>query len=152
MVARESTKTLLCGGVIISQNIVLASAKCVQGVRPSDIVTKVGEWQLGSDIEPRPFQIMHVRSVQTHPQFNPSTLEYDIAVIYLSESIRFDRHIAPICLDANENGGLENCITTGWGKDVLRGNFFISHVRFLSNFLTDFFLNSPCKGCCHAIH
>lgn len=135
MVARESTKTLLCGGVIVNQNMVLASAKCIQGVRPSDIVTKVGEWQLGSDIEPRPFQIMHIRSVQTHPQFNPNTLEYDIAILHLSESIRFDRHVAPICLDANENGGFENCITTGWGKDVLRGMFFYITCSIFIQFL-----------------
>lgn len=129
MVARESTKTLLCGGIILGPKNVLVTAKCLQGVRPSDVVTKVGEWQLGSNAEPRPFQILHVRSIQPHPQFNPSTLEYDIAIIHLSEQINFDQHIAPICLDENElSNPLDNCVTTGWGKEVLRGKFMSSLV------------------------
>ncbi|XP_063700942.1 inactive serine protease scarface-like [Culicoides brevitarsis] len=121
MVARESTKTLLCGGVIVGPHHVLATAKCVEGVRPSDIVTKVGEWQLGENSEPRKFQILHVRSVQPHPQYNPNTLEYDMAIIHLSEQINFDQHVAPICMDEQESSkNLDNCVTTGWGKDALR--------------------------------
>lgn len=124
MVARESTKTLLCGGVVLGPYHVLATAKCVQGIRSSDVVTKVGEWQLGSTAEPRPFQITHVRSITPHPQFNPNTLEYNIAIIHLSEQIKFDQHVSPICLDENElSSGLDNCVTTGWGKEVLRSKF-----------------------------
>lgn len=31
MVVRESTKSLLCGGVIVDNNVVITTANCVQG-------------------------------------------------------------------------------------------------------------------------
>jgi hypothetical protein len=120
MVLRESTKTLLCGGVIVGPTTALVSASCVKGVRTNDVMVKTGEWQLGTNVEPKGTQLVRAKSVQNHPQFNPSTLEYDIAIINLFEPIKFDVHVAPICLDELESTPLENCIVTGWGKEVLK--------------------------------
>lgn len=103
-------------------------------LRTNDILIKTGEWQLGTNVEPQGTTLIRVKSVQTHPQFNPSTLEYDIAVLHLAEPIRFDVHVAPICLDENESIKLDNCIVTGWGKEVLKGNF-IHH--FCHKFFTN---------------
>lgn len=89
--------------------------------RTNDVLIKTGEWQLGTNVEPRPFQIVRVKSVTKHPQYNPSTLEYDVAILNLDENINYDIHVQPICLDENEQNPLDNCVTTGWGKEVLKG-------------------------------
>lgn len=78
---------------------------------------------MGSDEEPKPFQIVRVKKIVFHPQFKRDTLEHDIALLHLENDIRYDSHIGPICLDdqvANVSPS-DNCVTTGWGKEVLKG-------------------------------
>lgn len=87
------------------------------------MLIKAGEWRLGSDEEPKPFQIVRVQKVIFHPQYQPKTLEHDIALLYLENDIKYDDHVAPICLDDTDSVLPSNdCITTGWGKEVLKGN------------------------------
>lgn len=88
------------------------------------MLIKAGEWRLGSDEEPKPFQIVRVQRVVFHPQFKPQTLENDIALLYLENDIKYDSHIGPICLDEAESilSSSDDCVTTGWGKEVLKGN------------------------------
>lgn len=93
--------------------------------RHNDVLIKAGEWRLGSDEEPKPFQIVRVKKIVFHPQFKRDTLEHDIALLHLENDIRYDSHIGPICLDDVEANTTpnDNCVTTGWGKEVLKGNF-----------------------------
>ena len=87
---------------------------------------KGGEWRLGVDEEPKTFQIVRVKTISYHPLYNPATLSHDVALLHLEEKIRFDTHMSPICLDETEPAPTANCITTGWGKEVLRSKF-LSH-------------------------
>jgi hypothetical protein len=84
---------------------------------------KGGEWRLGSDEEPKPFQIVRVQKIIFHPGFKPKTLQNDIALLYLENDLRFDTHIQPICLDDidSDPSSSDDCVTTGWGKEVLKG-------------------------------
>ncbi|CAO1376414.1 unnamed protein product [Diamesa serratosioi] len=122
MVILESNKSLLCGGAIIEKNMVVTSANCVYGLNPRDIMIKGGEWRLGSVEEPKAFQIVRVKNVIYHPAYQPTTLESDVALLYLEENLRYDTHIGPICLDQAESVPSPNddCVTTGWGKNVLK--------------------------------
>ena len=92
--------------------------------RHNDVLIKAGEWRLGSDEEPKPFQIVRVQRIIFHPQHQAKTLQNDIALLYLENDIKYDdAHIQPICLDENDADSAvsENCVTTGWGKEVLKG-------------------------------
>lgn len=104
-------------------------------LRTNDILVKTGEWQLGTNVEPKGTTLIRVKSVQNHPQYNPSTLEYDIAILHLVEPIKFDVHVAPICLDEQESVKLDNCIVTGWGKEVLKGETPILNFQIFDSFL-----------------
>lgn len=80
---------------------------------------------MGSDEEPKPFQIVRVQRILFHPQYQPKTLQNDIALLYLENDIKYDdTHIQPICLDESDAEPLpsDECVTTGWGKEVLKGN------------------------------
>jgi len=92
--------------------------------RHNDVLIKAGEWRLGSDEEPKPFQIVRVQKIIFHPQYQPNTLQNDIALLYLENDIKWDdTHIQPICLDESDADVLtsDECVTTGWGKEVLKG-------------------------------
>nr|XP_040232794.2 inactive serine protease scarface isoform X2 [Anopheles coluzzii] len=123
MVLLETNKSLLCGGAIISDNTVVTAANCVYGLNPRTIQIKGGEWRLGVDAEPKTFQIVRVKDIVYHPAYNPTTLNYDVAMLVLEDRLKFDTHIGSICLDENDvvpSASYENCVTTGWGKEVLK--------------------------------
>ncbi|XP_017471305.1 PREDICTED: serine proteinase stubble isoform X2 [Rhagoletis zephyria] len=120
MILKESTKTLLGGGAIIGDQIVLTTASVVKGVSPNDLKVKGGEWELGRDSEPLPFQIVGVKSIDIHPEYNPSTGSNDMAVLRLDKRIEFAQHVKPICVTNEDPKPEEKCITTGWGKQAIK--------------------------------
>lgn len=66
---------------------------------------------------------MRVKDIVYHPAYNPTTLNYDVAMLVLEDRLKFDTHIGSICLDENDvvpSASYENCVTTGWGKEVLK--------------------------------
>ncbi|XP_053621820.1 mucin-19-like [Plodia interpunctella] len=128
MVLLQTNKSLLCGGVITRPDVVVTSAACVDGLTANVLKVKGGEWKLGIDDEPLPFQIVGVKHILRHPFYKRGSLEYDAAILVLDENLRLANNIYPICLpgardtvDAFYNGAGE-CIVTGWGKQVLQAH------------------------------
>lgn len=91
-------------------------------LRPHDVLIKAGEWKLGSDEEPKPFQTKRVKTIQMHPAYQPTNLESDVALLHLDSSLSYDQHIGQICVDENElePAGSEECVTSGWGKEIIK--------------------------------
>ncbi|XP_048469932.1 transmembrane protease serine 9-like isoform X1 [Rhincodon typus] len=58
-----------------------------------------------------------LKRIIVHPLFDPSTLDYDVALLELTTSISFSRSIQPVCLPSPvhifRTG--KNCTITGWG-------------------------------------
>lgn len=105
------------------------------------MLIKAGEWRLGSDEEPKPFQIVRVQKIIFHPQHQPNTLNNDIALLYLENDIKYDQHIGPICLDDADLvlSPNDNCVTTGWGKEVLKGkNLICSKKKYFAIYKKNF--------------
>lgn len=84
---------------------------------------KGGEWRLGSDEEPKAFQIVRVKNVVFHPAYQPTTINHDVALLHLEDKLRYDTHIGPICLDDQDldSSSTNDCVVTGWGKKTLQG-------------------------------
>ncbi|ENN72470.1 hypothetical protein YQE_10812, partial [Dendroctonus ponderosae] len=120
MILRDSNRSLLCGGAIIRRNAVLTAAHCVEGLETSDVLIKGGEWKLGIDEEPLPFQIVKVAAILRHPDFKAGNLQHDLAVLVLQENLRFTKNIDAICLPEPNLIPTQNCIATGWGKRILQ--------------------------------
>lgn len=57
-----------------------------------------------------------VESITVHPEFNPETDTYDLALIRLSRPIKFEKRISPICLP---NPGQFRRISLWRSKDTL---------------------------------
>lgn len=85
---------------------------------------KGGEWKLGIDEEPLPFQIVKVAAKILHPQYQRGSLINDLAVLILEEKLRPSKNIGTICLPPPNQITTNNCIATGWGKKILQREYF----------------------------
>lgn len=63
------------------------------------------------------FQIIRVRKIELSPYD-------DFALLLLDTKLKFDRHIAPICIDDTPPSASDECVTTGWGKEALKSKIF----------------------------
>ncbi|XP_017779365.1 PREDICTED: ovochymase-2 [Nicrophorus vespilloides] len=120
MVLRDSNRSLLCGGAIIRTDAVITSAHCVEGLDANDVLIKGGEWKLGIDEEPLPFQIVKVKSIVIHPSYDQHSKGDDVAILLLDEHLRTAKNIDTICLPKPDSQPEGKCISTGWGKKVLQ--------------------------------
>lgn len=93
-------------------------------LRTHDVLIKAGEWKLGSTEEPKPFVTKRVVKITMHPAYNPTDLESDVALLHLENPLAFDKHIGPICVDDLDLAGSEECVTTGWGKEIIKRKKF----------------------------
>nr|XP_023020675.1 mediator of DNA damage checkpoint protein 1-like [Leptinotarsa decemlineata] len=120
MILRDSNRSLLCGGAIIGRDAVLTAAHCVEGLQTSDVLIKGGEWKLGIDEEPLPFQIVKVAAIIRHPDYKFGSYQNDMAVLKLTEKLRVTKNVGTICLPEPNTVSTANCKVTGWGKRILQ--------------------------------
>lgn len=99
----------------------------------SDILIKGGEWKLGIDEEPLPFQIVKVSAIIRHPEYKAGSLQNDLAVLVLQEKLREAKNIGTICLPEPNKIPTQDCIATGWGKRILQCKQFIFLYRMVGN-------------------
>ncbi|KAF5274823.1 hypothetical protein FQR65_LT00406 [Abscondita terminalis] len=114
---RTSTYLHKCGAALLNENWAITAAHCVDNVPPSDLLLRLGEHDLSTDNEPYIHQERRVQIVAAHPQFDPRTFEYDLALLRFYEPIVFQPNIVPVCVPNNdENFVGRTAFVTGWGR------------------------------------
>lgn len=84
---------------------------------PSDLLLRLGEYDLAEEEEPYLYQERRVQIVASHPQFDPRTFEYDLALLRFYEPVAFQPNIVPVCVpDSDENFIGRTAFVTGWGR------------------------------------
>ena len=61
-------------------------------------------------------KVYSVERIFRFPEKSALLLEFDIALIYLSEDIVYNRYVKPVCLARYDFPAGERCVVTGWGR------------------------------------
>ncbi|XP_063966351.1 uncharacterized protein LOC135156797 [Lytechinus pictus] len=104
-----------CGATLISSEWVVTSAHCVRGTTNILQSVVIGDLQLSVDSEHR--LEISPDEIFVHPEYDPTTLNADIALIKLSEPVSFTEYVRPACLSraVEEVRDYKACFITGWG-------------------------------------
>lgn len=89
-----------------------------------------------------------VKQPIAHPQYNPFTVDNDIALLRLAAPAKFSTYILPACLPSQDlaermlhrNGTIT--VVTGWGKDNDTAHHYSSTLNFIEIPIID---NSECS-------
>ncbi|KAH8418319.1 hypothetical protein KR222_011120 [Zaprionus bogoriensis] len=99
-----------CGGSIISEDIVVTAAHCMQSYAASKIQVR-----LGSTLRNQGGEVVSVKSFKFHEGYNSELMVNDVAVIKLSSPVRQSSTIRYVELaDATPASGTP-AVVTGWG-------------------------------------
>ncbi|CAL8133623.1 unnamed protein product [Orchesella dallaii] len=107
-----------CSGSIFNASHIISAANCVEGRSVSEIQVVAGALTLQTTGADDPFiQRRDVVLVNIHSQFDPETLQNNVALLSLNEQLQFNSRIQPVVLPQQQMF-VGNCTVVGWGSNL----------------------------------
>ena len=123
---KHQKANVICGAIVIRPGFVLTAAHCVARLKKADLesgrfLIKVGK-QRALKVDPGE-QVRRIANIILHRQYNNLTLEHDIAIVQLNQSLLFNSNTTlPIRLADSQSSDLcleeprGSALFTGWGR------------------------------------
>jgi len=111
----KSDAFVFCGGTVLNNHFIVTAAHCIYQELPDSIWVVVG---LHDKLDF--YQIEEgrydVQSIIQHPNYDHETVDNDIALIKLHDTLHFNERVLPACLpQANEDFAGVHATVSGWG-------------------------------------
>lgn len=105
-------KSPFCGGTLVSTKSVICASHCYTPVSQFKVVLGLNDYTQNTG--QKSFTPV---SFVTNPSFNMQTVDWDYAVITLSQPVTFTSTMSPVCLPAQTGSYYDNKMltVTGWG-------------------------------------
>ena len=104
MAAMFLNSSFICGGSIVSKNVILTAVHCFKDLPQGNISFLVGTNYLASfnDLSSNSSNRFFVKKIVLHPNYNKENkFDNDIALVQLDREIIYSNTVMPICLPDN---------------------------------------------------
>ncbi|XP_069177246.1 phenoloxidase-activating factor 2 isoform X2 [Procambarus clarkii] len=109
----------ISGGSLVHPSFVMTAAHYVADKAAKDVAVRLGEWNIKAPTEPIKHQEILVSQIHLHPDFNPKSLKYDVALLQLKQPAQLGPTVDTICLPSPfQKFDGSQCVSSGWGKDI----------------------------------
>jgi len=106
-----------CGAALLTHQWIITAAHCVKDVAPSNLLVRVGEYNVLDGNEAHPHIDRRITRLVTHSSFDRASYEYDIALLKMVAPVSFQPNIIPICLPQSDSDLVgKTGSVTGWGR------------------------------------
>jgi len=103
----------LCGGSVLSRNLILTAAHCAEVGNAASFTVVAGD--LDRSVNEGSEQTKQVSRVEIHEGYDDWFLTNDIALMFLQEPLNLDNFVQPIPLSAPQHLATGAAVISGWG-------------------------------------